>query len=1530
MLTQKYGQTTQSSQFPVDSSISLDGNIDQTNATKPSQLAINGDVQIAGKLGLSPEAISNLGSALTNKISIQATFPGSPQLGSGNISGTLGAGSFVGSGSQLSNLNASALSTGTVADARLSDNVTRLGERIPLSSLQGNVVSSINGLVNNGGNIDIIAGDNISITSDGTSITVNSTAVATGAVDTINVGSGLTGGGSGGTVTVGLDGSVVTLQGNTFNGVNQLVQLTGSALPALDGSLITNLNATQLASGTINDARLSSDVALQSGPNIFVGANSFTQPLGVVNLTSSPGITYALNAVVGPGTYTLCTTSGNCSGVGGGVTTGGGTSNTVAVFSGAQTIDNSSLTDTGSLTTFNTTSLFQPVTNATDIFRIASSTTVPILVANSTNARIALNQATASYTLDVNGDINSSTIIRVGGVPICGPLSGCVVASGSTNYIQSATSQQAAANFNIQTGSASSVVGILQGAPSQTADIFQARRGNNTVVAKIDATGNFTAVSLSGSGSNITNLNASNFASGTIADARLSANVTLQGNTFNGVSQLVQTTSGSELPVMSGVNLTNLNGSSIATGSVADARLSANVTLQGNTFNGISQLVQTTSGGILPALSGANLTSLNATSFSSGTLADARLSANVNLLNANQTVTGVKTFQLNSTSALQIQNQAGTSNLFVADSSNTRIGIGKTSPAYTLDVNGDINSSTNIRVGGVAVCTVSGCVAASGNSNYIQNSSSLQVAANLNIESASTGAITGVFKALSGQSVNIVNVVDGSNNVVASVGNAGKTVFKTTTDDLSGFQVQNSASQSLFNVDTTNTQVRFNSAASGELKGYTTNANSPATSNNGRHNAALTVVNGYMYALSGQNNVGGATGTAQYARVNSDGSVGSWATTTSLPTSVVAGAATYNGYIYVAQYAQLSISYARPNVDGTITSWTASTATIPDFDIHPSGNFVINNGYVYITNAGTSHRNIYYSKINADGSLSPFVTVTNAYPDARLYSSTVVSGGYLVTMAGYNGSNVDQSTVYTFALDPLSGAPGSVVTTSSLPSTGRAGSAFVLNGYVYYAGGGSAGVFYGKVSATGTISWTTANTTLGEVLQSNGTTVNNGYAYFSMGQRNGVNYSGLLSYVTGARVSMTGNLDLIGMGANGYSNGGSGSGAGGSLYASRVGATAGAEVNGLMQLTDSLAVTGNVTASSSVNATSAFLIQNSTSQAVFNANTSQRRLGINTTAPGASLDVQPTTTGDIGLYIKQVASSTADLLQFNDSTDAIGKFGVDVTGKIVNGDAFGGPPDIGVEAPLGNYTSFIFGGSGGAPLSPYFTTHPITGNYIMNYNAGYVTTSNLARTAVQRCYYPGGGVPATGGSPQQVYIYATNTFGTNGRICAMGVAASLVYNAKYPFVVVGYATVTFDAFWGYNYVGGWLPLTYYKGGELVYVKTAAAYLPGTMVVNDTSADNQVISTTTAAANGVAGVIVSGSTSAGGQAIMMRKGIAQVNAISGTVRGACFQTSTTTGRGTSNATPVAGTCLGQSIALPNGNGGLTIIVRVRPY
>lgn len=99
-------------------------------------------------------------------------------------------------------------------------------------------------------------------------------------------------------------------------------------------------------------------------------------------------------------------------------------------------------------------------------------------------------------------------------------------------------------------------------------------------------------------------INADNIVSGTLADARLSANVTIQGNTFNGNNQLVRLDGSGKLP-----------GSSYGTA----------VTLKGNTFNGTNQLVQLDGTGKYPSNDGSQITNLNASNISSGEIDNNRI-----------------------------------------------------------------------------------------------------------------------------------------------------------------------------------------------------------------------------------------------------------------------------------------------------------------------------------------------------------------------------------------------------------------------------------------------------------------------------------------------------------------------------------------------------------------------------------------------------------------------------------------------------------------------------------------------------------------------------------------------------------------------------------------------------------------------------------------------------------------------------------------------------------------------------------------
>src|SRR5581483_6328004 len=177
--------------------------------------------------------------------------------------------------------------------------------------------------------------------------------------------------------------------------------------------------------------------------------------------------------------------------------------------------------------------------------------------------------------------------------------------------------------------------------------------------------------------------------------------------------------SGTTLTASGNVNITTgntyqINGVQISSAALSNdsnlAKLNANQTFTGN--NTFSSASNSFTG------DGSGLTNLNAGNISSGTLNDARLSANVPLKNANNTFTGYNTLQnvANSTTAFQIQNALGTSNLFIADTTNTRIGIGKAPTLGTLDVNGAIYQSGN------QVCDTSGNCVGTGGSGAVGGS----------------------------------------------------------------------------------------------------------------------------------------------------------------------------------------------------------------------------------------------------------------------------------------------------------------------------------------------------------------------------------------------------------------------------------------------------------------------------------------------------------------------------------------------------------------------------------------------------------------------------------------------------------------------------------------------------------------------------------------------------------------------------------------------------------------------------------------
>ena len=138
-----------------------------------------------------------------------------------------------------------------------------------------------------------------------------------------------------------------------------------------------------------------------------------------------------------------------------------------------------------------------------------------------------------------------------------------------------------------------------------TKNVFCTLPASKAVI--LDSSGNIVA----NNGSNLTNLNADNLASGTVPDARFPATLPAADGSNLTALNATQLTSGTvpdarfpaTLPAVSGANLTNLDADDLASGTVPDARFPAT----------------------LPALNGSALTDLEATNIATGLVPTARL-----------------------------------------------------------------------------------------------------------------------------------------------------------------------------------------------------------------------------------------------------------------------------------------------------------------------------------------------------------------------------------------------------------------------------------------------------------------------------------------------------------------------------------------------------------------------------------------------------------------------------------------------------------------------------------------------------------------------------------------------------------------------------------------------------------------------------------------------------------------------------------------------------------------------------------------
>jgi len=254
--------------------------------------------------------------------------------------------------------------------------------------------------------------------------------------------------------------------------------------------------------------------------------------------------------------------------------------------------------------------------------------------------------------------------------------------------------------------------------------------------------------------------------------------------------------------------------------------------------------------------------------------------------------------------------------------------------------------------------------------------------------------------------------------------------------------------------DTTQTNAVYTAPinSDGTLGTWNATTNLPNVAN--RLNAVVTKNRVYLLAFSVGNY---ATSTVYTASINADGTIGSWSTATSLPGAIswTRPFVTKNR-IYICgggidTSTPVATVYTAPiNTDGTLGTWTTGTSL-------PTAigwtNVAITKNRVYLLggfNGSSVVSTIYSAIINSNGTLGTWSNV-GSLPIANLRTHVFVSKNTIYTIAGYNGSGIISSVYYCF-IKP-DGTLTSWTQGTSLPNVTNAGSIFVTKNRIYLCGG---------------------------------------------------------------------------------------------------------------------------------------------------------------------------------------------------------------------------------------------------------------------------------------------------------------------------------------------------------------------------------------------------------------------------------------------------------------------------------------------
>ena len=379
-----------------------------------------------------------------------------------------------------------------------------------------------------------------------------------------------------------------------------------ATLPAISGANLTNLDASDLASGTVPDARLS---------DVVTGAT-------VGSATAIPIITFDAKGRI-TGTTTAAVGSGM----------------TVTGDSGSEDIDFLS-----------------------EVFSVTGGTNVTTTAASN------------GVSVALDSDISLGNIALTGGATISGVTTAtnqvkllsndgsegrvdfyCEVNNAHYTRLQAAPHASYSGNATVVLPNSSGTLLLTDGSGASLTSLNASQLSSGTV-----PDGRFPATLPAISGANLTNLDASDLASGTVPDARFPAT----------------------LPAVSGVNLTALNADNIASGTLAAARLADSGVSAGSVGSATAIPVLTVDAkGRITATSTAAITTTLAVGGDSGSNESIDLSSEVLSVSGGSNVTttmGTNEVSIALDSDISLNNVAATGSVTGAGASFTTLDIGGT------------------------------------------------------------------------------------------------------------------------------------------------------------------------------------------------------------------------------------------------------------------------------------------------------------------------------------------------------------------------------------------------------------------------------------------------------------------------------------------------------------------------------------------------------------------------------------------------------------------------------------------------------------------------------------------------------------------------------------------------------------------------------------------------------------------------------------------------------------------------------------